>query len=127
SRSAPAASTTRRCDRGRTPSEWAVRPARRSDPPARWPLYWHDYPLYRHWAAWLYPPDDPLAPGVDQSQRQRQDEYDDLDEAEPAELLEDDRPREDEDDIHVEGHEEQREDVERQRELHPGRADGRLA
>src|SRR5262249_31857992 len=48
-------------------------------------------------------------------------------EAEPSKLLEDHRPAQDEDDIHVEGDEEQREDIEGQRKLHPGAANRRLA
>src|SRR5579884_506958 len=75
----------------------------------------------------LNPPDDSLPPGIDQTQRQHGDEEDDLDEAEETKLLEDHCPGENEDDIHVEGDEEQRKDIERQRILNPRRTDGCLA
>ena len=52
-----------------------------------------------------------LPPGVHQPQREDHDEDHHLDQCERAEALETDRPREDEDGLHVEHHEEQRVDV----------------
>ena len=67
----------------------------------------------------LDPSDDSLPPGVDEANRQREDKEANLGETEPSNLLEDYRPAKDEDDIHIEGDEEQREDIEGERELHP--------
>ena len=74
----------------------------------------------------LDPTDDSLPPGIYQAYRQRQYEEDDLDISEETELLENHRPGDNEDDVYVEGDEEEREDIESQRILHPGRADRRL-
>src|SRR5262249_8045995 len=75
----------------------------------------------------LDPSDDSLPPGIDQADGQGGDEEDDLDKAEEAQLLEDHRPRQDKDDIHVKGHKQQGEDVKCKGELDPGRANGCLA
>src|SRR2546427_9510609 len=68
-----------------------------------------------------------LPPDVGEGHHQDRDEDQALDEGQRAELAEDDRPGQEEHRLHVEDDEDQREDVEADVELDPGRARGVLA
>src|SRR5205823_275182 len=72
----------------------------------------------------LHPPQHPLAPGVEQAQRQDGDEDDHLDQPEDLQGLEPDGPGEDEHRLDVEHDEQQREDVVADLALRPARPDG---
>src|SRR5690349_20898626 len=75
------------------------------------------------------PGEHALAPGVPETDQEDRDEQQHADETAKEQVLEDHRPEEDEDDLDVEGDEQQRIDVEREAEAAPRvaeRVDARL-
>src|SRR3989442_4914127 len=72
----------------------------------------------------LNPASNSLAPGVCQAECENKDKEKNFKEAKKAELLKDNGPGNDKHNIHIEGHKQERKDVEAKRILHPGRANG---
>src|SRR4051812_26403756 len=71
-----------------------------------------------------FPGEYALAPGVPESNQENRDEHQHADEAANEQVAEDHRPQVDEDDLNIEGDEQQRIDVEREAEAAPRVAEG---
>ena len=97
------------------------------------PFYWERHPdgpfatLIAVATTYLHPESDELESLQLLAKRENDDKKENFKEAEKAQLLEDDGPCDNKDNIYIESYKEQGKDIEAQRILHPGGANGSLS